>query len=439
MYPLEVSDVLFYATASVFCAAPIGLVAGAIPGVGGKVVLAIFAPIVVTYHPVGALLMMLSLHAVIRIGGALPAILLGVPGSSADAAMTVHGYPMASRGEGRDAINSAIISGCLSGITGISLFVLVATLGSGWITEMSPLGRLVLFVAAFLLIVLTETSGKIVSACMLLIGVVLSVQSSGGTGDWSLPLLPSMLGLLVIPQLILQQVSSLDAQHGREEQRSVSISAYAEQLWRHKYVWTACASLGWLCGLAPGVGGTAVSWMTLSVKRFLSSEKSAVEDNDVAGIVAPIAGTMAKEGGALVTTLLLGIPGSTAMIIMLSALGDSVRMQSSALPFMTTPQVVMLGVVVSLAILVASLLAPKLAFQLARIQNLPREWVRNVSLSLVIFSVAITEASTSSIAVLLIAALIGVGMVRNGIARIPLIIGLILGADAFGLALEVLF
>ena len=437
MYPLEISEALLYALVSVFCAAPIGLVAGAIPGIGGKVALAIFAPIAVTYHPVGALMIMLSLHAVIRIGGALPAILLGVPGSSADAAMTVHGYPMASRGEGRDAVNSAIISGCLSGIAGISLFVLVATLGGGWITEMSPAGRLVLFLAAFLLIVLTEASGKIVAAFTLLIGVFLSVQSSGNTGSWSLPLLPSMLGLLVVPQLILQNVSNLDSQHGGEEQRSVSISAYAEQLWRHKVVWTACVTLGWLCGLAPGVGGTAISWMALSVKRFLSSDKSSNEDNDAAGVVAPIAGTMAKEGGSLVTTLLLGIPGSTAMIIMLSALGDSVNIESGVSPFMTTPQVVWLGVVTSLGILVASLLAPKLAYQLTRIQNLPRERVRNVSLALVIFSVAITEASISSIAILFIAALLGVGMLRSGIARIPLIIGLILGADAFDLAVGV--
>lgn len=437
MYPLEISEALFYALVSVFCAAPIGLVAGAIPGVGGKVVLAIFAPIAVTYHPVGALMIMLSLHAVIRIGGALPAILLGVPGSSADAAMTVHGYPMASRGEGRDAVNSAVISGCLSGITGISLFVLVATLGRGWITEMSPAGRLVLLLAAFLLIVLTEASGKIVAAFTLLIGVFLSVQSSGNTGSWSLPLLPSMLGLLVVPQLILQNVSNLDSQHGGEEQGSVSISAYAEQLWRHKVVWTACVTLGWLCGLAPGVGGTAISWMALSVKRFLSSDKSSNEHNDAAGVVAPIAGTMAKEGGALVTTLLLGIPGSTAMIIMLSALGDSVNIESGVSPFMTTPQVVWLGVVTSLGILVASLLAPKLAYQLTRIQNLPRERVRNVSLALVIFSVAITEASISSIAILFIAALLGMGMLRSGIARIPLIIGLILGADAYDLAVGV--
>jgi TctA family transporter len=351
--------------------------------------------------------------------------------------MTIHGYPMASRGEGRDAVNSAIISGCLSGITGIILFVLVATLGSGWITEMSPLGRLALFVAAFLLIVLTEASGRILATCTLLVGVFLSVQSSGYTGGWSLPLLPSMLGLLVVPQLILQKVSNLDSQHSGEEQKSVSISACAEQLWRHKVVWTACATLGWLCGLAPGVGGTAISWMTLSVKRILSSDTSSHEDNDAAGVVAPIAGTMAKEGGSLVATLLLGIPGSTAMIIMLSALGDSVNMQSSVSPLMTTPQVVLLGVVTSLGILVASLLAPKLAYQLTRLQNLPRERVRNVSLALVIFSVAITEASISAIAILFITALLGMGMLRNGIARIPLIIGLILGADAFDLAVGV--
>jgi len=90
MYPLEITEAFLYALVSVFCAAPIGLVAGAIPGVGGKVALAIFAPIAVTYHPVGALMIMLSLHAVIRIGGALPAILLGVPGSTLPVLVELH-------------------------------------------------------------------------------------------------------------------------------------------------------------------------------------------------------------------------------------------------------------------------------------------------------------------------------------------------------------
>ena len=82
VFPLDLWQALTFALVSIFVAAPVGLIAGAIPGVGGKVALAIFAPIAVTYHPVGALMIMLSLHAVIRIGGALPAILLGVPACS---------------------------------------------------------------------------------------------------------------------------------------------------------------------------------------------------------------------------------------------------------------------------------------------------------------------------------------------------------------------
>ncbi len=86
-------------------AAPVGLLAGALPGVGGKTALALATPLLIGLDPLLATIFLMAMHSVVRIGGSLPAIVLGVPGSSADAALIVHGYPMARAGKSEQAIH----------------------------------------------------------------------------------------------------------------------------------------------------------------------------------------------------------------------------------------------------------------------------------------------------------------------------------------------
>lgn len=434
--PFELSEVFLYALVSVGVAAPLGLLAGVIPGVGGKVALAIFAPLVASHHPAGALMLLLTLHAVVRIGGALPAIVLGIPGSSADVAMTVHGYTLAKKGEALRAVAIASLGGALSGMAGIWLFVVVAVFFSGWLSEMSPTARWCMFAIAFVLIIWGESARRVLAMSVLGVGIFIS-SVTDNSEQWQLPVLPMMLGLLVVPQLLSQADVDGRSEPGLGAKPLYFFSTTWRDLYNHRFVCAACAALGWVCGLVPGVGGTAVSWMALTLKRVIGSVSTAEHDSDVAGVLAPIAGTMSKEGGSLATTLLLGIPGSTAMIIMVSALGNGLNQSDGTQPLLSTYQFVLIGSVVSFGILIAAILASPLANQLVRIQRLPSASIRHVSLVLVVLSVVIAHFSLAAILVLLLAGLLGVLMDHFSIARIPLIIGLILGADAVALTHQI--
>ncbi len=81
--------------ALVVLAVPIGMFFGAIPGLGGKLGIAILIPFVFGMQPLAGAVFLVSMHAVVHTGGSIPSILFGIPGTGPDAATVVDGYPMA--------------------------------------------------------------------------------------------------------------------------------------------------------------------------------------------------------------------------------------------------------------------------------------------------------------------------------------------------------
>jgi len=73
---------------------PIGLILGILPGVGGKVGLAILIPFCFGWKPEMAFAFLLGMHAVVHTGSPIPAILFNTPDGPA-AATCLDGYPMA--------------------------------------------------------------------------------------------------------------------------------------------------------------------------------------------------------------------------------------------------------------------------------------------------------------------------------------------------------
>ena len=94
----------------------------------------------------------------------------------------------------------------------------------------------------------------------------------------------------------------------------------AIRLWKHGFVG---GLIGFFYGLLPGYGGGGSEWISYSIatkmKRVFSTPfgKGAPE-----GIVAPEGVNNAGKAGALIPTILIGIPGATwAMIAMFRILG----------------------------------------------------------------------------------------------------------------------
>src|SRR4030095_2466467 len=81
-----------------------------------------------------------------------------------------------------------------------------------------------------------------------------------------------------------------------------------------------CSALGSTLGAIPGIGASVIDWM--SYGHALRTEKGAQQTfgkGDVRGVIAAESATNSREGGALVPTVVFGVPSSAGMAILLGA------------------------------------------------------------------------------------------------------------------------
>ena len=92
-----------------------GIVVGALPGVTAAMAVAILLPLTFTMSPLVALGAMAGIYNGAMYGGAIPAILLRIPGTPAAVATTFDGYVMARRGEAGLALQISSYSSAVGG------------------------------------------------------------------------------------------------------------------------------------------------------------------------------------------------------------------------------------------------------------------------------------------------------------------------------------
>jgi len=431
----------------VLVAAPAGLIAGMLPGVGGKTALAVATPLLIGYDPLLATLFLMALHFVVRIGGALPASVLGVPGSSADAALIVHGYALTRAGQTQRAVNAAASAGVAGGLVGLAGFAMAVELGGDWMLGWQEGSKLYAYLLAFLVIVATEKKGLLPAIITLAAGCGLSFATAPLIDQRDVSILALMMGLLVVPELLIPDdptpITNSTGDHSPHDAGSADHPDLATdqrepvrepvqktlEIAEHKLLTLVAATGGWLVGLVPGIGSTSLSWMALT----LLGKTGAQENGDVRGVIAPVAATTAKDGGSLSTTLLLGIPGSSSMLLLVGAMMTYSNGDSAGLIARIIREIDGVTVILALTLLAAGLFAPWAGRLLAKAHGLPHRVLQKGTLILVLISVWLTLPTALNLVALATASLLGWGLRRLKLPGVPLVLGLILGADALTL------
>jgi len=104
----------------------VGVVAGAIPGFGGSNTLAVLLPLTLFLEIHPALLFVVGLFVGIRFGGAVPAILVNVPGTASGSVTALEGYPMRQKGQANFALGVALAASVLGSMVSGLLALIVA-------------------------------------------------------------------------------------------------------------------------------------------------------------------------------------------------------------------------------------------------------------------------------------------------------------------------
>ena len=305
----------------------VGLVVGLLPGLGGTVGMSILLPFIFGMDPYSGVALLIGMAAVIHTGDTFPAVLIGVPGSAGSQATIVDGYPLARQGKAATALSAAFFVSMIGGIFGaVVLFgtlsvarPLVLALGSPELFMLAIFGLSMVGVLS----VGSPLAGVVSGLAGLLIGTIggaPGVPVYRYTFDWlylfdGIPLPVLALGLFAVPEML-----DLLAQRGQIAQGAKLTGSRLEgirEALRHKLLILRSAALGSALGIIPGIGGSVVDWIAYGVTKQTARDRDNFGRGDIRGVIGPESANNAKEGGALVPTLIFGIPGSgtTAMLL----------------------------------------------------------------------------------------------------------------------------
>jgi len=427
----------------------IGFWVGLLPGLGGATTLALMLPFVYAMEPVEGFAFLLGMHSVVATTGDITSVLFGVPGEATAAATILDGHAMAKKGEAGRALGAALTSslvGALVGALALALAVpvvrpLVLSFGSPELFMLAIVG--IAFIAS-----LSAQGGRGMLRGFLAGGLGLLVATVGQdpqagiarfTFDslylWGgLELVPVLIGIFAIPEIIDLAVRGTSISGGAPPGRlNKGALEGVKDTFRHFGLTIRCSLIGTFIGIMPGLGGAVAQWIayghaTQSARN--AEERKQFGEGDVRGVLGPGAANNSKEGGALIPTVAFGVPGSSAMAILL---GGFFLMGLVPGPDMLT---IHLAVTFSMVwtIALANVITVVLCFlflnHLARLTNVRGHLLIPVILVLVFIGGYTANNHYGDLLVTLLFGGIGYLMVMGGWPRAPFVLGLVLGKIA---------
>lgn len=424
----------------------IGLFFGAVPGLGGSQVLALLLPLTLVMEPAHALILLLAASSATSQGGAVSAILLNTPGTAANTASTFDGYEMTKRGEGARALGAAASAGIIGSVVGIVILISVLPLGRWIVLQFSYAEYFALAVFGLAAVALVSTASSPLRALASgLAGLLVATAGiSVTTGDLrytfgstylyeGLGLIPVLIGLFALPEA-LRLFGLAGSQLGQSGTRAKSGGALGQALsgaastMRHWSIGLRAAMIGTAVGVVPGVGGTVSNFLAYGWAARSVGDKGTFGKGDIRGVIAPEAANNAKEGGALLPTLIFGIPGSVETAVLLGALTVH-GLQPGPQMMLETPDLVLLLVLVGV---IGNILASVGSFGLVPVASglarMPHRLLGTLLLTTALAGAYLTQSGIAADAVVtLLFGVAGLMLVNGGYSRVMFTIGFVLG------------
>lgn len=424
----------------------IGIWVGITPGIGGRLSIALAIPFVFGMDMIAGAVFLLVMHAVNGTSGQISSIMFGVPGDGDDAATTLDGYPMAKKGEAGRALGASMTASGVGGIIGAGVFAVMIPILEPVILSFSPAEFFLLALLGITFIAFLAGGSNIFRGIIVgFYGVILAtigMDPQTGiarfSGDFlflwdGLSLVTAVLALFAVPEMIALgitggSISSVSATTAKVSYRQIFQGVM--EVPRHWWLVLRTSIIGAVIGMIPGLGGSAAAWMCYGHAVQTSKHPERFGKGAVEGVIAPETASNAKEGGALLPTLLFGIPGSSGMAILLGAF---LILGIQPGPTLLTEHLDLVWTLIW-ALVVGNIIAVSFLLCVARwaaaLTFVRGSLIVPFVFVLVVLGAYINEGQWENLVILVVLSAIGYALLRAGWPRAPFVIGLVLGKIA---------
>lgn len=420
----------------------VGLLAGIIPGLGGMFALALLVPVTYTMDPFAALGMLLAASATINTGNGVTSILFGVPGSAGGVASILDGHPLAKRGQADRAMAASFTAALVGGIFGAIVLAACLPFVRPVILAFGPSEFFALIVFALILVSGLGGGDRLKALFAGLAGLMVAMvgqESSTGTLRYTfgslylwdgVQLIPILIGLFAISEMFILLRSGASVAppvEGASQTKWSGTLRGVVDVFKHPKATLISSASGVFVGLLPGLGAETAQFVSYGQVKALSKNGHKFGTGEIEGVIAADASGNSKDGGALVPTLLFGIPGSAPQAILLAAmivLGIQPGKEMLGANLHVTWYLVLILVFVNI---LATLVMLLFARRLGKLTQVSPRVVAPIVLVISVFGAYAATGSPGDIITVLAFGAIGVVMVKHGYSRTTFTIGLVLG------------
>jgi TctA family transporter len=407
-------------------------------GLGMPLVYAILLPVVVRWEPVTGMALLIGASSVSAICAAYLPILFGIPGGSGSQATVLDGYPMGKRGEGRRALGASFMAGGMGCLVGTFTLALAIPAAQPLIYLMGAPELFVVVLWGLSMVAVLAGRRPIKGLIAAVFGLLIATVGQQGQSGimrfvFDQPYLLDGIPLSIIALALFGIPSALDlalTKIGVEQQPAPlkgSLLDGVKDTLREWWLVLRCSFIGVWVGIVPGIGSQVVDWLAYGHAAQTSKDAKNFGKGDVRGVIAPESANDAKDGGDLVTTLLLGFPQGVVTALFIVAL--------LAWGYLPGPEMVKknLDIVYSvvwiqgISGMIGTLVGFVLAAQLAKLAQVRYSVMVPIIFIFVLMGAFSVNRDPIDLLVVVVFGIIGYLMRRFGYPRPAMILGLVLG------------
>ncbi|MBI9093852.1 MAG: tripartite tricarboxylate transporter permease [Sphaerochaeta sp.] len=424
----------------VLLGAVLGLVVGAMPGIGSLAGVALLLPLTYKFNPTTAIIMLGSLYYANMYGGAFSAILLNIPGDSPAVMTALDGYPMATkRNRPGQALFTSNMSSFIGGVIGMIILTFTGPALANLGLKFGPAEMTALLLVAMTSIGWLVGENPTKGVILTLVGILIaSMGMDTLTGSprfdfgnmyllGGIPFTPFVIGTVGFSQVLkLMQ----DRNKKIKANLSQKLTIRGSMLTLHdvkRLLPPAIRSgfLGTFVGVLPGAGATTGSFMGYAMQKAFKNEEE-LGTGAIEGIAACESANNAAAAGSFAPLLALGIPGSGTGAVLLGGL-MMWGLNPGPLLFSSQPEFCW-GLIASLflANLLTLIIALGIIPFLIKILTVPiKILVPCITVVCIVGSYS-TSNSMYGVLVMFVSGLFGYVLDRNGYSTAPMLLAFVL-------------